>query len=168
MDAESELIIDLCCGYGRFTENEISIDVDAKVRPTIVADVRYLPLRPNLNPEFCHASPPCTINSKARYWRYGKPTWPEVAEYLEILAACCRAFEYLGAKTATLENPPGIILEKTLGEPTVSFTYEVKEANKGDYVMKKRAWFYSNNKALARARIPPDVKQALLEKAFET
>jgi len=41
------MIIDLCSGMGRFEgENVISIDYDPKTKPTICADIRYLPLRP--------------------------------------------------------------------------------------------------------------------------
>ena len=100
------MIIDLCCGQGRFeSDNEevISIDINPETKPTICADIKHLPLRPNLKPRFVHASPTCTYFSKARRWGYG---WnPQgIAESLELVAACFRAFAYLGAENCSLEK----------------------------------------------------------------
>ena len=151
------MIIDLFCGIGRFESDEevISIDIQRKVKPTIIADIRYLPLRPDLNPHLVHASPPCKYISKARRWRWG---WnPKgVAETFRLIASCYDAFDYLGAKTCTLEQPAG--LEDILGTK-VQFKYD-----KGD-IRNTTTNFYSNNKSLRRAKIPQDIRQKLLKLA---
>ena len=72
------LIIDLCCGKKgstqSFLENPnyevITIDIDMKVKPTIVADVRYLPLKDNLKPALVWCSPPCNNLSLAKSIRF--------------------------------------------------------------------------------------------------
>lgn len=153
MTETNQLIVDLCCGQGRFSEDAISIDIDKKVKPTIVADIRALPLRPGLRPKLVHASPPCLYISKARRWRWG---WnPKgVAESLRIIASCYDAFDYLDAETCTLEQPAG--LRDILGT-RVSFRYD-----KGD-IRNATTDFYSNNKALRRAIIPQEVRQRILE-----
>jgi len=154
------MIVDLCSGIGRFeTEEEvIRIDIDPKTKPDIVADVRYLPLKPGLSPRYCHASPPCTYVSKARRWGYG---WnPKgIAESLRLVAACYEAFDYLKAETCSLENPAG--LEEVLGHK-VKFKYDkydIKNATTN---------FYLNKKAQKRAIIPQDVRQELLDESRRT
>ena len=150
------MIIDLCCGQGRFeSDNEevISIDINPETKPTICADIKHLPLRPNLKPRFVHASPTCTYFSKARRWGYG---WnPQgIAESLELVAACFRAFAYLGAENCSLENPAG--LEDILGHK-VKFKYDkydIKNATTNVYLSKK---------SQRRAVIPKDVRQEILE-----
>jgi len=148
------MIIDLCCGLGRFESKEeiISIDIDPKTKPSIVADIRYLPLRPGLKPSHTHASPPCTYFSTARQRRYGLDM-KGIAESLDIVAACFHAFDYLKTKHWTLENPMGY-LSRLLNETKIS--YEVY-----DYKNKKTN-FYSNMKGLKRALIPQDIRQMIL------
>jgi hypothetical protein len=43
----NDLIVELCSGDGKFPgdHNVIRIDVNRKMKPTIIADIRYLPLR---------------------------------------------------------------------------------------------------------------------------
>lgn len=150
----TNLIIDLCCGLGRFPgSNVVSIDIQKRLKPTICADIRFLPLRPNLKPKLVHASPPCKYVSKARRWRYG---WnPQgVAESFKLLASCYEAFAYLDGQTCTLEQPAG--LEDLLGTK-VSFKYD-----KGD-LKNCTTNFYSNNKSLRRAKIPKDIRQKILD-----
>ena len=150
------MIIDLCSGIGRFesnTDEVIRIDIDPSVKPDIVADIRYLPLRPGLKPKLVHASPPCTFVSKARRWAYG---WnPKgVAESMRLLAACYDAFGYLEGETCSIENPAG--LEDILGHK-IQFQYDkydIKNATTN---------FYLNKKAQKRAEIPKDVRQQILE-----
>lgn len=119
------MIIELCCGIGRFNTDEdyITIDIDRTVIPTICADIRWLPLRPGLKPKLLHCSPPCTYVSEARRWAYG---WnPEgVAETLRLLAACYDACVYLEPETFTLENPTGIV--SALGRKVI-FHYDKKD-----------------------------------------
>jgi len=147
------MIVDLCSGIGRFAAKDvISIDHDRKTKPTIVADIRHLPLRPDLEPDLCHASPPCKYVSKARRWRWG---WnPQgVAETFRLLAACYDAFAYLGAKKCTLEQPAG--LEDLLG---TKFQFNYDKAD----IRNATTNFYSNMKSLRRAVIPQEIRGYLL------
>jgi len=95
----TDLVIDLCCGLGRFPGNNVvSIDIDKKVKPTIIADIHHLPLRPKLKPLLCHASPSCKYLTLARARRYGYDE-KGIAETLRLVAACFDAFDYLEART---------------------------------------------------------------------
>jgi len=145
------LNFDLCSGYGRWDDSYIRIDIDPKTRPDILADIRYLPLRPGLKTEHAHASPPCLYVSKARRWRWG---WnPKgVAESFRLLAACYDAFDYLGAETCTLEQPAG--LTDLLGEK-ITFRYDKRD------IKNATTNFYSNNKSLRRAMIPKEVRNRI-------
>lgn len=153
------MIIDLCCGIGRFespNEDVISIDIQRKVKPTIIADIRYLPLKPKLKPRLCHASPPCTYFSYARFsngWGYD---CLGVAEGLDLVAACFRAFDWLEPKMWTLENPQGV-LNRII--PTQIKT----EYSTLDMPKKKTCFWTSNTRALKRALIPQDVRQKILD-----
>jgi hypothetical protein len=96
-ERESKLCIDLCTGRGGFSKSfknagwwVVGIDVEKKHRPTIVADVRYLPLRENLEPDVLVMSPPCQRFSIAC------PQWPKKGIKL--------ALEIVGA-SATPNNP---------------------------------------------------------------
>ena len=150
------MIIDLCSGIGRFEspdEEVISIDINPATKPTIVADINYLPLKPGLKPRLVHASPTCTYFSKARRWGYG---WnPKgIAESFRLLAACYEAFLYLEAENCSLENPAG--LEDMLGH-RVKFKYDkydIKNATTNIYL---------SNKSQKRAIIPKDVRQFILD-----
>ena len=152
-----DLIIDLCCGLGRFPgDNVVSIDIDRKVKPTIIADVRYLPLRPKLRPKLCHASPVCKYFSLARTRRYGYDE-KGIAESLRLVAACFDAFDYLQADMWTLENPVGVL--KKVFPTDIAIEY-------GAYDLKhKKTNFWSNRRALKRSIIPQDVRQKILEVA---
>jgi len=149
------MIIDLCCGIGRFEtpdEEVVSIDIDPKTKPTICADINHLPLKPNMRIRYVHASPTCTYFSKARRWGTG---WnPKgAAESLRLVAACYAAFAYLGAQNCSLENPAGI--EDILGHK-VKFKYDkydIKNATTNIYL---------NKKAQKRAVIPQDIRQEML------
>jgi len=148
------MIIDLCCGIGRFPGvHTVSIDFDPKTRPTIIADISNLPLRPKLRPKLCHASPPCTYFSVARQRRYGHDH-KGIANSLRLVAECFDIFHYLEAKNWTLENPVGF-LSKILNETRIS--YEVH-----DYTA-KRTVFYSNMRGLKRSIIPDNVRQMILD-----
>jgi len=151
---DSKMIIDLCCGVGRFEcdDDVISIDFDSKLKPTICADIRHLPLRPKLKPEHVHASPPCTYFSTARQRRYGLDM-KGIAESLDIVGACFHAFNYLEAKHWTLENPLGL-LSRLFNERRIKYkVYDCKN---------KTTCFYTNKKSQRRAIIPQDVRQGLL------
>ena len=154
------LVIELCSGIGRFPgDNVISIDVNRKMKPTIIADIRYLPLRPKLRPKLCHASPPCTYFSYARIRKYGYCE-DGLAESFRLVAACFDAFVYLEAEMWTLENPNGVL--SRICHPSVRTSYPAYD------IVNKKTWFWSNRKdALYRALIPKDVRQRILTEALE-
>lgn len=151
------MIIDLCCGLGRFEapEQVISIDIQKKVRPTIVADVMHLPLRPKLRPRLCHASPPCNYFSIARMNKKTRGyNCKGIAESLRLVAACFDAFQYLEPEMWTLENPRGML--NRIMPTDIECTYEAHD------LKFKRTNFWSNNRTLKRALIPQDVRQKIL------
>ncbi len=150
------MIVDLCCGIGRFKTSEevISIDYDKNTKPDIIADIRSLPLRPGIKPRICHASPTCTYMSKARRWKYGYNP-KGIAETFELLASCYRAFDYLEAETCIMENPRG--LEDMLGHK-IKFKYDKSD------IKQATTNFYLNKKSLKRSIIPQDVRSILYEK----
>ena len=148
------MIIDLCCGIGRFLgEDVISIDVQRKVKPTIIADIRHLPLRPNLKPRLVHASPPC------KYFSYGsirKHGYNEkgLAESLRLVAACFEAFAYLQPNMWTLENPNGLL--RRIVPPNAKTHYTAYDLTHKD------TCFWSDNRELKRAIIPQHIRQQIL------
>lgn len=153
------MIIDLCCGLGRFPgEDVVSVDWDRKTKPTIIADIRFLPLRPKLRPRLVHASPPCKYFSLARVRRYGYDE-KGLADSLRLVAACFDAFDYLEAKMWTLESPVGVL--KRFLPTDIQVEYSVH-----DYAHKKTN-FWSNKRALKRAIIPQDVRQKILRVASD-
>ena len=154
----NDLIIELCSGIGRFPgDNVISIDVNRKMKPTIIADIRYLPLRAGLRPKLCHASPPCKFFSMGHIRRFGY-TEEGIAEALRLVAACFDAFKYLEARTWTLENPQGML--NRIVPPTARTSYVAYDC------VDKKTWFWSDRKdAMMRALIPKEVRQKLLEVA---
>lgn len=144
---------DLCSGNGSWGDDFVRIDIDPKVKPDIIADIRFLPIRRGAGRRgTTTATPPCTYISKARQWRYG---WnPEaIAESFELAAACFDAFAWLEAETCIFEW--GTNLETMMGSK-VRFTYD-----KGD-IRNATTTFYSNNKGLRRAKIPVQVREAIL------
>jgi len=153
------LIIDLCCGIGRFTGDDvISIDSNFKTKPTICADIRYLPLRPGLKPDHVHASPPCTYFSKAQFF-HGPINVKGIGESLELVGACFKAFDYLESKHWTLENPVGY-LGKVLNEKRINYKTPGEFKHKATH-------FWSDKRGLFRAIIPQDVRQELLATSEE-
>lgn len=149
------MIVDLCSGLGRWEsakQDVISIDLDPKTKPTIVADIRYLPLKQGLKPNYVHASPPCKYFSFAR-----APegiNYEGIAESLRLVASCFDAFDYLEAENWTLENPIGWLYKLFNQTMIVYSAYDLD---------KKRTYFYSNNRSLARSIIPQDVRNRILE-----
>lgn len=150
----NKMIIDLCSGYGGATQSflrkdVITIDIDPKVKPDIIADVRFLPLRPRLKPKLLFSSPPCRFLSKARYFpRQG------IQEALEIVGACLEAIPYLEPETWILENPKGR-LRYFLGPPTHSINYKAYD------LKNKRTDLWSNKKSLKRAFIPKHISKQI-------
>jgi hypothetical protein len=151
-EGNNKMNIELFSGIGYSLTNAIRIDFDSKTHPDIVADVRHLPLRPNLPIEHIHGSPPCTYVSKARHWRWG---WDPlgIAESLKLLAAFYEAVAYLGAQKITLEIPRGF--EDILGRK-IQFRYDKSD------IRNATTNFYLNGKSLRRAMIPQVVMNELV------
>ena len=150
------MIIDLCCGIGRWAtlEEVVGIDSDPKTCPTILADVRWLPLKGGLRPRLVHASPPCTYFSRARL-QFRGASLNGIALSMELVAACFRAFAWLEAEHWTLENPVGL-LGRLLNQVKVESAdhYEFKS---------KPTHLWSDMKGLRRAVIPDSTRQAILK-----
>ena len=155
------MIIDLFCGIGRFERegvNVVSIDSDPKTKPTILADIRFLPLRARIRPDLVHASPPCTYFSVARA-RFMGWSCEGIAETLELVAAAYHAFHHLEAKNWTLENPIGY-LGKLFNQT------RIEHGGIHDYTHKPTN-YWSDMRGLRRAIIPQDVRQKILDEAFK-
>jgi hypothetical protein len=122
----SKLVIDLCSGLEGFSQafknnpdyQVITIELDKKFKPTICADIRYLPLQPNLKPKALLMSPPCNHFSFAclQFPRVG------VKLALEIVGACFEAVAYLKPEKWLIENPRGR-LRHILGKPKQTIRY---------------------------------------------
>lgn len=151
------LVIDLCSGYGGATQafdcDVIKIDINRKVKPTIQADVRSLPLRPNLIPKLLWMSPPCT------YFSLAVPHFPRIGikEDMHIIGACLESIPYLNPKIWVMENPKGRLRWFLKPSHTIEFD------NKGEYQHKKTDLWTNNPRALKRAFIPKDISMKILE-----
>ncbi len=132
-------------------DDTVTIDMDARTRPTILADVRHLPLRPNLRPEALLATPPCT------HFTYAQPfPRPGVGVALEIVGACLEAVNYLRPKRWVLENPCNH-LQKILGRPKYGVRYTAADRKDA------RHHLWTNRKSLNRSKMPKPITEALLE-----
>lgn len=106
-----KLCVDLCSGLGGFSQafkesqgwEVVAVDIERKFKPTVCADVRFLPLRDNLEPDVLLASPPCERFSIACH------TWPKVGlmKAMELVGACFEAVARLKPKEWMIENPMG-------------------------------------------------------------
>lgn len=121
----TKLVIDLCAGLGGFssaftTEDYwvVTVEIEKRFKPTILADVRYLPFRENLQPDVLLASPPCNSFSVAC------PQFPRkgIMKSLEIVGACLEAVVFLKPKKWLVENPRGR-LRQFLGKPKQTIRY---------------------------------------------
>lgn len=120
------LCVDLCSGKGGFSQsfkehldwNIITVDIERKFKPTIIADVCYLPLRDNLEPSVLLASPPCQRFSVAC------PEWPKVGimKAMMMVGACFEAVARLKPKRWLIENPRGR-LRWFIGKPRQTIRY---------------------------------------------
>lgn len=121
-----KVCIDICSGLGGFSQafqndsewEVIRIDVEKKFKPTILADVRYLPLKKDLEPDVLLQSPPCNHFSLAclQFPRIG------VKLAMEIVGACFEAVAWLKPKKWLIENPRGR-LRKFIGKPKQTIRY---------------------------------------------
>lgn len=93
----------------------LSVDLDPRFRPDIIADVRQLPLRLGARPDLLWASPPCTEFSKLDM-PWSRPTAPEPS--LACVEATYAAVHALRPRFWVLENVRGAI--PYIGRPTYS------------------------------------------------
>lgn len=155
------MIIELFSGIGRFDTNEevVYVSNDIHTKPTILADVRYLPLKQNIRPRILHGSPPCRYISKARCWNYGY-NFLGIAETMELYAAFYRAVDWLKPENISFESPANI--EKFLGEK-ISFRhpkYDIKNATTNLY--------YSTTRQMKRAELHISVRNYILNQGDKT
>ena len=93
MDNSQLTFLDLCSGLGGASQpakdrgwRVIRIDIDARFKPDIVADVRHLPLRP-FHVDVLWASPPCTEFSRFQMrCFYPDPPEPNLSISLAVRA----------------------------------------------------------------------------------
>lgn len=120
-----KVCVDLCSGLKGFSQafekegwQVITIDTVKKFKPTIQADIRFLPLREGLQPDVLLASPPCERFSIAM------PKWPKkgIQKAFEIVGACFEAVATLKPKFWLVENPKGR-LRWFLGTPKQTIRY---------------------------------------------
>ena len=144
--------LDLCSGIGIWDSDTIRVDIDPKVKPDIVADIRTLKFPPGTNFEHIHASIPCTYISRARRWRWG---WNPlgIAETFRLAAAAFDIFASYG-QSYSFEWPAGF--EDFLGKK-VSFTYDKSD------IRNATTNFYLGRKALRRAEIPSEIRRSITE-----
>jgi len=122
-----KLVLDLCAGLGGFSQafkedssyDIVTIDVDRKFKPTIVADVRHLPLKDNLKPFILLASPPC------EHFSLANPKFPRVGikDAMEIVGACFEAVARLNPTFWLIENPKGRLRHLTPRKPNMTIFY---------------------------------------------
>lgn len=124
--------MDLCSGLGGFSEafiqrghDVIRIDNDSKFKHipnTLIANIRYLPLKRNLRPDILLMSPPCNCFSTITiycYWDDHIPKNNKTVQALRIVGWCLDAVDYLKPKYWILENPRGM-LRTILGKPKIT------------------------------------------------
>jgi hypothetical protein len=122
----TKLVIDLCAGLGGFSQafkndseyEVITVELNKKQKPTICADVRYLPFKKGIEPVALLASPPCNHFSLAclQFPRVG------VKQALEVVGACFEAVAWLKPKRWLIENPRGR-LRAIIGKPPQTVRY---------------------------------------------
>jgi hypothetical protein len=124
-----KLCIEFCSGKKggsqAFIDYEVvTIDIEKKFKPTIVADVNYLPLKQRLNPDVLLMWPPCDR------FNLMSNQWPKVGikEALTIVGSCLEAVNYLQPKKWLLENPKGR-LRWFIGKPAQTIYYSDYDFN---------------------------------------
>lgn len=112
-------------GSQAFTNYEIvTIDINKKLKPTIQADINYLPLKERCKPDVLLMWPPCD------FFNLMSNQWPKkgIGDSLKIIGSCLDAVVYLQPKKWLLENPKGR-LRWFLGKPTQTIYYSDYDFN---------------------------------------
>lgn len=148
------MIIELYSGIGRFQTDEdvIYISNDINTKPTICADVRFLPLKANIKPRILHGSPPCRYISKARIWGMGV-NFKGVSETFALYSAFFAAVDWLKPENISFESPANIesFMKKVVfNHPK----YDIKNATTNLY--------YSSTKQQKRAELNQNVRNFIL------
>lgn len=93
----------------------MTLDIERKFKPTIIADVCHLPLKHKLEPDILLASPPCERFSVACH------SWPRVGikKGMEMVGAVFEAVAWLKPKHWLVENPMGR-LRWFIGKPPIT------------------------------------------------
>lgn len=140
----TKLVIDLCAGLGGFSQafkddpdyEVVTVELNKKQKPTVCADVRYLPFKKGIEPVALLASPPCNHFSLAclQFPRVG------VKQALEVVGACFEAVAWLKPKRWIIENPRGR-LRGIIGKPPQTIRYSDYDKN---ITMMKTTDFWGN------------------------
>jgi hypothetical protein len=128
----TKLCIGLCSGKEGFEQafklavdwEVITIDIVKKHKPTIQADINFLPLIKKLNPDALLSGPMCdnfTLMSNQ---------WPKIGirDALTLVGSCLEAVNYLQPKKWLLENPKGR-LRWFIGKPAQTIYYSDYDFN---------------------------------------
>jgi site-specific DNA-cytosine methylase len=93
----------------------VSVEMESRFRPDVVADVRQLALRDGLAPDLLWASPPCEAFSRS-----AMPWHPDEEPDLELVLAAREAVRRLEPKWWVIENVKGAVrwLTPVLGRHT--------------------------------------------------
>ena len=181
-----KLCIDLCSGLKGSSKafvdagwRVITVDVEPKFAPVIVADVRRLLEDSDfmaLKPEVILTSPPCTRLSRVDDWPL-----PGIYEGLSVAGACLEIVARMRPRFWALENPQESMLRWFIGAPTKrlrlnSFGYRtVKRTglwgnvplgliNDSPKVNPKGVkWENGPHSSAIRAKMPLGLSQAILE-----
>jgi site-specific DNA-cytosine methylase len=141
-DKSLKLCVDLGSGQKGFSQaftkdyEVITIDIKKELKPTIQADINFLPLIKKLGPDVLLMSPACdnfTLMSNQ---------WPKngIKEALTLVGSCLEAVNYLQPKKWLMENPKGR-LRWFIGKPTNSIYYSDYDFN---YKAQKPTDFWGN------------------------
>jgi hypothetical protein len=122
-------VLDLCSGLGGASRafadrghEVITVDINRKFKPTIVADVRHFTGFEN-SFDVVLAGPPCqgfSLAGLGYHWRHGPDR--AVEEGLSIVKACFRIIREVQPRYYVLENPRGM-LRRLIGLPTETIYY---------------------------------------------
>ncbi len=122
---------DICAGTGNGSQafkaagyEVVTIDIERKHKPTIIADANHLPLKERSNPDVLVMWPPCDFHNLM------SNQWPKkgIGESLKIVGSCLDAVVYLQPKKWLLENPKGR-LRWFIGKPAQTIYYSDYDFN---------------------------------------